>query len=367
MNDYLAPNQACIAPLLKPKKGAAAAAGADESAAAAGGATGVAGKNTGTRVRVEMELSASDASDLRFPGLAATGGAASSIAAVPAGAAAVPVGHFDQIKSDPLKKTASVSLNDCLACSGCVTSAETVLITQQSTQEFLNVLEANEALRAAAAATASGAAAATAAGDSATAIVAPADAMADVSSDASSSSSLPLQPRVVVVSISPQSLTALAHEFGLSLLSCARKLNTFFTKVMHCDAFLDTSPALDVALIEAREEFIARYKDSQRKLGGGGAAAAGAMASVNSDNTVVPSAGSPLPVLTSECPGWVCYAEKTQGLEVLSHLSSVKSPQAILASWLKRHWAAQQNPPVHPAHLYHVTVMPCYDKKLEVS
>jgi iron only hydrogenase large subunit-like protein len=365
MNDYLAPNQACIAPLLKPKKGTAAAAGAEESAAAAGGGTGVAGKNTGTRVRVEMELSASDASDLRFPGLAATGGAASSIAAVPAGASAVPVGHFDQIKSDPLKKTASVSLNDCLACSGCVTSAETVLITQQSTQEFLNVLEANEALRVAAAATASGAAAATAAGDSAAAIVAPADAMADVSSDASSSSSLPSQPRVVVVSISPQSLTALAHEFGLSLLSCARKLNTFFTKVMHCNDFLDTSPALDVALIEAREEFIARYKDSQRKLVGGGGGAATSAAS--SDNTVVPSAASPLPVLTSECPGWVCYAEKTQGLDVLSHLSSVKSPQAILASWLKRHWAAQQNPPVHPAHLYHVTVMPCYDKKLEVS
>lgn len=30
-------------------------------------------------------------------------------------------------------QTAKVSLDDCLACSGCVTSAETVLITQQST------------------------------------------------------------------------------------------------------------------------------------------------------------------------------------------------------------------------------------------
>ncbi len=32
-------------------------------------------------------------------------------------------------KSDPVK----VSLHDCLACSGCITSAETVLIEQQST------------------------------------------------------------------------------------------------------------------------------------------------------------------------------------------------------------------------------------------
>lgn len=37
-----------------------------------------------------------------------------------------------------------VSLNDCLACSGCVTSAETVLITQQSHEELRKVLEANE-------------------------------------------------------------------------------------------------------------------------------------------------------------------------------------------------------------------------------
>lgn len=30
-----------------------------------------------------------------------------------------------------------VSLHDCLACSGCITSAETVLLQQQSGDEFL--------------------------------------------------------------------------------------------------------------------------------------------------------------------------------------------------------------------------------------
>lgn len=39
---------------------------------------------------------------------------------------------------------AKVSLNDCLACSGCVTSAETVLITQQSHEELKRVLDANK-------------------------------------------------------------------------------------------------------------------------------------------------------------------------------------------------------------------------------
>lgn len=38
-------------------------------------------------------------------------------------------------------QTAKVSLDDCLACSGCVTSAETVLITQQSTGKLQQAIE----------------------------------------------------------------------------------------------------------------------------------------------------------------------------------------------------------------------------------
>lgn len=39
---------------------------------------------------------------------------------------------------------AKISLDDCLACSGCVTSAETVLITQQSHEELRKILDANK-------------------------------------------------------------------------------------------------------------------------------------------------------------------------------------------------------------------------------
>ena len=38
-------------------------------------------------------------------------------------------------------KIAQISLQDCLACSGCVTSAETVLIQQHSTAEFLKLFD----------------------------------------------------------------------------------------------------------------------------------------------------------------------------------------------------------------------------------
>jgi iron only hydrogenase large subunit-like protein len=33
-----------------------------------------------------------------------------------------------------------------------------------------------------------------------------------------------------------------------------------------------------------------------------------------------------LPILTSECPGWVCYAEKTVGDEAFPFMSKIKSP-----------------------------------------
>jgi len=39
------------------------------------------------------------------------------------------------------RKTARVTLNDCLACSGCVTSAETVLIESQSADKFYEAME----------------------------------------------------------------------------------------------------------------------------------------------------------------------------------------------------------------------------------
>lgn len=39
---------------------------------------------------------------------------------------------------------AKITLNDCLACSGCITSAESVLITQQSHEELFKVLRRNK-------------------------------------------------------------------------------------------------------------------------------------------------------------------------------------------------------------------------------
>ncbi|XP_062162857.1 protein NAR1 [Alnus glutinosa] len=194
-----------------------------------------------------------------------------------------------QLQTDPVK----ISLKDCLACSGCVTSAETVMLEKQSLDEFL----------------------------------------ANVN-----------KGKVVIVSLSPQSRASIAVHFGISPLQVFKKLTTFF-KSLGVKAVFDTSCSRDLTLIESCNEFIMRYKQSQL-----------------TDNERFESS---LPMISSACPGWICYAEKQLGSYILPYISSVKSPQQTIGSIVKHHVCQEWD--VRPDEVYHVTVMPCYDKKLEAA
>ena len=63
--------------------------------------------------------------------------------------------------------------------------------------------------------------------------------------------------------------------------------------------------------------------------------------------------------------GWICYAEKTHGSYILPYISTTKSPQQIMGSLVKDYLASKWG--LRPDQIYHVTVMPCFDKKLEAS
>ncbi|OWM85637.1 protein NAR1 [Punica granatum] len=192
-----------------------------------------------------------------------------------------------QVREEPVK----ISLKDCLACSGCITSAETVMLEKQSLDEFLSNIDKGKA---------------------------------------------------VIVSVSPQSRASLAVHFGISPLQVLRKLTTFF-KSMGVKAVFDTSSSKDITLTESCKEFVMRYE--QRELKGG-------------ENGELS-----LPMLASACPGWICYAEKTLGSFVLPYISTVKSPQQAMGAIVKNHLCQEVG--LRPEEIYHVTVMPCYDKKLE--
>ncbi|WAR14777.1 CIAO3-like protein [Mya arenaria] len=107
---------------------------------------------------------------------------------------------------------AQITLNDCLACSGCITSAESVLITQQSQDELFRVLQENR----------------------------------EVEDDT--------HRKVVVVSISPQARASLAAKYGLSMEEAAYKLTAFF-KNLGVDYVFDTTFSRSFSLIESCREF----------------------------------------------------------------------------------------------------------------
>jgi iron only hydrogenase large subunit-like protein len=164
---------------------------------------------------------------------------------------------------------------------------------------------------------------------------------------ANQNASPPTETRRPVLSISPQSLASLSASisanFGeppLSLLVLLRRIRSFLARPEHGGwRVWDTTFSRHLSLLETRVE----YQQRASKKGKEKAA---------------------LPVLASACPGWVCYAEKAQG-DLLPLMSTVRSSQGIMGALVKNWWAGQMG--LSPNGVYHVTAMPCYDKKLEAS
>ncbi|KAF8933998.1 iron hydrogenase [Dissophora ornata] len=260
--------------------------------------------------------------------------------------------EVSQDGSETKLETATISLNDCLACSGCITSAESVLVNLQSQEELYSILKQNQ--------------------------------IAIESND-------PSTHRTVVVSISPQTRASFAAKYNQTPLQVARKLTWFF-KNLGVHYVFDTSFSRDLSLLETGREFVARYKKAVEKgvikvpdmNGTAPAKSTGGDMDVDVQTTKAPrkriirrgAAGaedepavaveteSAMPMLASACPGWICYAEKTHGY-MLPYVSETKSPQQIMGSMVKNHFGSQLG--LTPDQIYHVCVMPCYDKKLEAS
>jgi iron only hydrogenase large subunit-like protein len=77
-----------------------------------------------------------------------------------------------------------------------------------------------------------------------------------------------------------------------------------------------------------------------------------------------------LPMMSSSCPGFVCYVEKTAP-SAIPHLSTAKSQMAV-AGYIIKHLLPLPIIETDDASLsmsswYHVAIMPCHDKKLEAS
>ncbi|KIW31337.1 uncharacterized protein PV07_02994 [Cladophialophora immunda] len=216
---------------------------------------------------------------------------------------------------------ASISLTDCLACSGCVTSAEAVLVSLQSHTEVLNTLESYP----------------------------PLDVRYLINKQiglANGHGSPPSNAKVFVASVSPQVRASLAATYGISERRAGFMIEQFLSGSQglriggqHNNRFtyvVDTNRAREACLVLGAEEV--------------------------ADSIIAKS--KPKPVLTSACPGWICYAEKTHP-HILPHLSALKSPQALSGTLLKS--VLSKTLGIHPSQIWHLAIMPCFDKKLEAS
>lgn len=220
---------------------------------------------------------------------------------------------YEVVKEDTLPeehRAAEISLTDCLACSGCVTSAEAVLVSLQSHAEVLNSLDQ------------------------------PGD-------------------RIYVASVSPQVRASLAATYHISereagwlidqLLGGPEGLASGGT---HGSKFLwivDTNSMREANLVLGAEEVLRSQDRTPTET---------------PQDDCASSSIPRRPVLSSACPGWICYAEKSQP-HVLSHLSRLKSPQALTGTLLKSVLSQRLN--ISPDRIWHLAVMPCFDKKLEAS
>ena len=209
---------------------------------------------------------------------------------------------------------ASISLTDCLACSGCVTSAEAVLVSLQSHNEVLNTLDSCPSL--------------------------------GVRQLLNHGSPPPKDAKIFVASISPQVRASIAATFGISERRAGNLIEQFLSGPqglrsggVHNSAFnyvFDTNNTREACLVLGADEVASSLaiKEGSR------------------------------PIITSACPGWVCYAEKTHP-HILPHLSSLKSPQALSGTLLKSVLSKKLG--LHPSQIWHLALMPCFDKKLEAS
>lgn len=183
----------------------------------------------------------------------------------------------------------SISLQDCLACAGCITSSEEVLLSKQSHSVFLDAWRG-----------------------------------------------LPTTSKILVISVAPQCRLSLAQYFNVPLLHMDAALLSIFSKVLHCRYAVGTELGRAIAINHTNEQLIKLKTEHDGEK--------------NSKNP---------PRLCSVCPGFVLYAEKTRP-ELVPLLLNVKSPQQVTGSLIKQTLPTDQE-------IYHLSMMPCFDKKLEAS
>lgn len=161
--------------------------------------------------------------------------------------------------------------------------------------------------------------------------------------------------RIYVASVSPQSRASIAATYGVTETEAGYMIEQLLSgpkgiksRAVYRNGFqwvVDTNVAREACLVLGAEEVLGPM-DGETGAG------------------ITEEKQPTKPILTSSCPGWICYVEKSHPY-VLPHLSRLKSPQALMGTLLKTTLSRKLG--ISPDRIWHVAVMPCFDKKLEAS
>jgi NADH-quinone oxidoreductase subunit G/NADP-reducing hydrogenase subunit HndD len=141
--------------------------------------------------------------------------------------------------------------------------------------------------------------------------------------------------KYVVVQISPTVSVSLAEEFNIRFGKELDELLVATLRRMGFNKVFKTAFAAYIMLIQMAEELIDRMEKNER-----------------------------LPILSSNCPAFVKYIEQTYP-DLIPNLSVIKSPQQIMGSLVKHHFAKDQK--VKAEKIFSVSLMPCTAAKFEAS
>ncbi|MFH0861948.1 MAG: NADH-dependent [FeFe] hydrogenase, group A6 [Candidatus Altiarchaeota archaeon] len=141
--------------------------------------------------------------------------------------------------------------------------------------------------------------------------------------------------KYLIVQTAPSIRAALGELFGLppgtpvtgQMVAALREIG--FHKVF------DTNMAADITIVEEATEFVKRFRENRD-----------------------------LPMITTCCPAWIKFAEQFF-YHQLNHMSSCRSPQAIMASLIKTYYAEKIGK--DPKDIVLIDIMPCTAKKFEIQ
>eukprot|EP00980_Cylindrotheca_fusiformis_P010132 scaffold2253_cov119-Cylindrotheca_fusiformis.AAC.7 len=228
-----------------------------------------------------------------------------------------------KVPSEP-KSVVKASIVDCLACSGCVTTAETVLLEQHHSLESLRRRLKNT----------SGSRA---------------------------------------ITLSPNSWADMCRHWQLTSddIGTRRQFATLLNRILEAVVVIDGNLPLQWTWLDEAQEFTELYKqrNDQQPLGETPQLPSSAVDSTKTqyyqpdgttkvvDNATDEQNLTTLPLISGSCPALVCLVEKSMS-HLVPNLSQSQSPMSRMGTVLKQEGVTEWD---------HWAIMPCHDKKLEAS